>query len=108
MTLGQKFVRITRRTAEQSVELLVGHPQTCAVIEIRLFEAEAAVLLKIEKTVEDQVLECGLAVGRQAHDLVLARIYLEANVIGERGIQQTQRVRKMDFLNYLKIITFAN
>ena len=35
-----------------------------------------------------------LAVGRQAHDLVLAGVDLEPGVVGEGGVEQPERVRK--------------
>ena len=43
-----------RRLAEQRGELVVGHPQADAVVEIALVEPEAAVVVDVDELVEDQ------------------------------------------------------
>ena len=52
--------------------------------------------LEVDEPLEDQVAVDRAAVGRQAHQLVLAAVDLEAAIVGERGIEQTQRVRECD------------
>ena len=49
-----------------------------------------------------------LAVGCEPHHLVLAGIDLEAGVVGERGIEQPERVREMDFLRHLELVAASN
>ena len=105
MALGQQFVRLTRGAAEKGVELFVGHPQPGAVVEIGLIEPESPVVLQVHDVVEDQIGILGLAIGRQPHDLVLARIDLEAGVIGEGGIEEAQGMGKMDFLGHFETVS---
>ena len=54
-----------------------------------------AVRFKIDNLLENFPLELGLAIGRQAHDLVFARVDPETEVIGESGIEQAERMGKM-------------
>ena len=105
--LGQKLLGLARLAAEQLAELLVRHAQAGAVVEVLLVEAEGAVLLEVDDLVEDQVLELRLAIGRQAHDLVLAGVDLEAGVVGERRIEQPERVREVDLLQHLELVALA-
>src|SRR5207237_1236577 len=46
----------------------------------------------------------GLAVRRQAHDLVLARVHFESGEIGECRVQQAERVWPVQFPEELEII----
>src|SRR6266404_3643845 len=47
---------------------------------------------------KDSIGISGLAIRRQPHHLVFARIHFEAGVIGERRLKQANRVGKVDFL----------
>ncbi len=47
---------------------------------------------------ENPVDVLGLAVGRQAHDLVLARVDPETGVVGEGRVEQTEAVREVELL----------
>ncbi len=98
MVLGQRFAGRPRRTAEQFVELRAGHGQAGAVIEVGLVEPEGAIRLQVDQVIENLVDILGLAIGRQAHQFVFARIHLEAGVVGKRRIQQAERMREVDFL----------
>ena len=60
------------------------------------------------KVLENQVLVDGLAVRRQAHQLVLAAVDLEAAVVGDGGIQQPQRMRKLNLTRQLDAIAAAD
>src|SRR5438067_1033928 len=40
-----------------------------------------------------------LPIGGQTHELILTRIHLETSIIGESGVEQTQRMGKVDLLN---------
>ena len=71
-------VRLPRRLAEQRGELVVGHAQAGAVVEIALVQPEAAVVVEVDELVQDQRRVFGLAIGREPHHLVLAGIHLEA------------------------------
>ena len=94
--LRELGLRIARRAAEKLVELRRRHGEAGRVIEVALVEPEGAVVLEVDHVVEDEVGVLGLAIGREAHDLVLARIDLEAGVVGEGGVQQAEAVRPAD------------
>src|SRR5258708_6558566 len=72
MTLRQPFVGLSRRSAQKVRELRVSHAQASAIVEISKIEMERSVRLKFKKIVADQRSVFGLAIGRQAHHLVLA------------------------------------
>ena len=105
--LRQRFGRLARRQAEQAMKARVGHRQAGAVIEIIQIQMEGAVGLHVDQVIEDLFGELWLAIGRQAHQLVLARIHLEAGVISERRIEQPERMRKVDFLQDFEPIAAA-
>ena len=107
-TLRQHAFRRARRTAEQLGEPLVGHRQAGAVIEVRHIQVERAVLLDVDQVLLDEIGVFWLAIGGKPHHLVLARIDLEARVVGERRIQQPKRMRKMDLLVDRQIVTLAD
>ena len=96
VALGQKLVRLACRAAEERIELRIGHAQSGTVVEIAHVQTERPVFLDINQVFEDQLAELGLAVGRKAHDLVLAGIDLEPGVVREGRIEQTQGVGKTD------------
>ena len=85
-----------------AVELAVGHGQADAVVEVVEVEPERTVGLQVDQLVEDHPGVARLAVGRKPHQLVFARIDLEAGVIGERGVQQPERMGEMDLLDDLE------
>ncbi len=99
---GQELLRSARRLAEQVVERAVGHGQADAVIEVVEVEPERTVGLQVDQLVEDHPGIARLAVGREPHQLVFARIDLEAGVIGERRVQQPERMGEMDLLDDLE------
>jgi hypothetical protein len=97
--LGQRLgLRIARRLAEQTRESAVGHRQAGAIIKIRLIETKRSVFLQVHDLVEDHILEPRVAVRCKAHDLVFARVDLEARVIGESRVKQPERMREMQLL----------
>ena len=80
------------------------HRQALAVVEVLHVEPEAAVGLEVDQVLRDQVVVDGPAVGREAHQLVFAAVDLEAAVVGERGIEQPERVRKLQLLRQLDLV----
>ena len=93
---AQQGFRLSRRPAEEPVELLVGHGEACAVVEVVHVEPERAVLLEIHQLRKDEIPVLRLAVGGKPHDLVLAGVDLEARVVGEGRVQQAQRMRELE------------
>ena len=97
-----------RRTAEEAVKPPIGHRQPLAVVEIVHVEPEAAVGLQVDQALEDQVPVDRPAVGGQAHQLVFTAVDLEAAVVGERRIQQAQRVGKRDVVDQADTVALAD
>ena len=104
VALVEQFFRLARRPAEQRIELVVGHAQAGAIVEIGLVQPERAVGLEVDQVVEDELGVFRLAVGRESHHLVFARIDLEAGVVGERRIEQPERMREVQLLAHLQMI----
>jgi len=57
---------------------------------------------------EDQVLVFRLAIWCESHHFVLTGIDPETGVVGERGIQETNRVGKTDFTARFDPVAMAN
>src|SRR5205823_1948379 len=55
----------------------------------------------------DQVGIFGFDIWRQAHHFVLAGIYFEARLVGESEVEQTERMRKVQFLERGEFIAAA-
>src|SRR5437867_8144287 len=62
----------TRGGPEQPVESAVRHRETREIVEVLLIERERAVLAQVDQRPIDHIHVVGLAVGREAHDLVFA------------------------------------
>ena len=104
VALGEQRVRLARRAAKQRVELPGGHRETRAVVEVGQVQPERPVLRDVDEALANEVGVAGLPVGREAHQLVLAGIHLEAAVVGEGRIQQPERVRKADLVRELEAV----
>ena len=84
------------------------HRQSGAIIEISQVETVRTVGLQIDKMIKNLVDVFRLAIRRQSHDLVFAGVDLEAGVIGKRGIQQTNRMRKVDLAGDVQSIAVTD
>ena len=60
-----------RRTAEEPVEIAVGHDIVGAEGEVGHVHSEGAVFFEVDQLLQNHVPILRLAVGRQAHELVL-------------------------------------
>jgi hypothetical protein len=107
LPLRQELLGRSRRGAEQLVELAIGHAQAGAILEVREVEMEGAVRLDLDQVVADQRGVFRLAVGREPHHLVLAGIDLEPEIVGERRVEQAERMRKMDLAVDLDRVVLA-
>src|SRR6185295_8941699 len=103
LPLRQLVLGLTRAPSEQIRKTLIGHRETSAIVEVVHVEAEASIRLQVDEMVQDRLHERGLPVRREPHDLVFAGVDLESGVIGERRIEQADRMGKMDLLVYLEI-----
>src|SRR5262249_9654339 len=90
------------------MEFTRRHSQSCRVVKIALIKPKGAVFLDVNQVVENQVGVLGFAVGRKAHDLVLARIHFEPGIVCERRIQQPDAMRPVDFAYRLKCVAPAD
>jgi hypothetical protein len=86
------------RRPEERVEALVRHAQPRAVVEVLQVELEAAVVAHVDQPVADDVGMERLAIRRETHHLVFTGVHLEPEVIRERGIQQPERMGKVDLV----------
>ena len=71
-----------------------GHRQAVRVGEVLHVHPQAAVVADLDQVILDGLDVLRLAVRRQAHHLVFAGVDLEAGEVGERRVQQAERVRK--------------
>ena len=95
--LRQRLLGLARGTAEQVVEPPVRHRQSGAVVEVIEVQPERAVRFQVDQMVMNESGVLRLAVRRESHELVFARIDLESRVVRKRRIKQAERVRKVDF-----------
>ena len=89
-------LRASGRAAEQLVERRARHRQALAVVEVPHVHPEAAVGPEIDQMLRDEVAIDRPAVRREAHQLVFAAVHLEAAVVRERGVQETERVGELE------------
>ena len=80
--------------AEEPVEAPVGHGVPAEEAEVAHVHPERSVRAQIEQIVEDALRVARLAVGGQAHELVLARVDPEPAEVREGRVQQPERVRE--------------
>src|SRR3989338_5801472 len=90
--------RLTRWSSEQSLKFAVEHAKPVGVRKTLLMHVKTAVCVHVDEMVPDQALIPGCSVGRKSHDLVFSAVHLEPEISGERGIQQSQRMRKADLV----------
>ena len=108
LALGKLAFRLARRPSKQTVEGAIGHREALAEVEVAHVQAQRPVLAKIDQFIEDLPHKARLAVGRQAHHFVLARIHLEPGVVGERGVEETDRIGKMQLVENLEVVSSAD
>ena len=81
--LREEFLGPASRPFKQLVELAVRHRESGAVVEVIQIQSEGTVGLQIDEVIQNLLCESGRAIWRQAHYFVLARVDLEAGVVGE-------------------------
>ena len=105
--LFQWRLGLAGRSAEQVVKPAVRHRQPLAIVEIIHVHPEAAVAPEFDQVPANGFGKLRPAIGRQTHELVFAAVDLEPAVIGERGIQQPQRMGKLQFAQQPDTVAFA-
>ena len=97
-------LRRPRRTAKELGKAPVGHGQPLAVVEIIHVEPDAAVRFKIDEMLEDQIAIDRFAIGGEPHQLVFAAVDLEAAVVGERRVEQSEGVGKLEVMSQSQFV----
>src|SRR5439155_253323 len=105
LALRQRALRLTRPATEEAVEAVPGHPQPVRVLEVLHVHPQASVVADLDEVIFNRRDVSRLAVRREAHHLVLARIHAKTAKICERGIQQAERVRESLLAQQLEIPT---
>ena len=82
------------RPLEQPVEGGRGHLQAFAILEVGHVHPKRPVRFEVDQMVADTVDVDRPPVGGQSHQLVFAGVDSEPRVVGEGGVEQSQRVRK--------------
>ena len=102
MVLLDGFLGPPPRKAEKRLPLaVVHHAQARRIAKPSGIEPERAVVVDPHQAAADQIevvrhrFRARTPVGRQSHQLVLARVDLEAQPVGESRIQQSQRMREV-------------
>ncbi len=97
-----------RRSAEEIRETRVRHPEPGAVVEVLHIEAERSVLPQIDELAHDEIDVARLAAGRELHEHALVRVALEAGEMGERRVEEPERMRKPYLLAELDTVVAAD
>jgi hypothetical protein len=93
--------------AEELLEGPAGHGQAGMVVEVLEVQAEGAVFADVDEVLVDKVLVFRLAIGGQAHQLVLARVDPEAAEVGEGGVEHPQRIGESHPLDDLEVVALG-
>ena len=89
------------------MEGLAGHGESAQIVEVLLIQPEGTIFPEIDQFTIDEIHVLGYAIRRESHHLVLARVDLEAGIIGERGIEQADGVRPVELLDDLDIVALS-
>jgi hypothetical protein len=108
MLLSERRFRPTARQTKELLELSTGHYVRTAVGKIVHIQPKRAILFEIQQFRHNFIIVDRLAVRSQPHQLVLARINAETDKIGERRIEQPQRMRKSQLLQHLDAVFFTD
>ena len=101
--LSERGFGCARRDGEELGEAGVGHRLAVEIAEVVEVEAEGTVGAEIEQVLENQIDEARFAVGREAHELVFARVDAEAAVVSESGVEEAEGVREAELAEKLEI-----
>ncbi len=104
LALGDLRFGRTRRSAEQVGEAAVRHREPGEVVEVLHLHAERAVGPQVEQVLTDGVGVDRLPVRREPHELVLARVHPEAAEVGERGVEEAERVGEVELALQLDVV----
>ncbi len=92
LALRQERLRSPRRPSEEALERTSRHRETVSELELVEVEPDRAVVVHLDDLPPDDVGEPRLSVGREPHQLVLAAVHLEPAEVGERRVEEADRV----------------
>ena len=98
LALVHPRLRLARRAPEELGEEPVRHGEAVVVREVLHVQLEGAVVVEVDHLLHDAIEVDGLPVRREPHHLVLGAVDLEAEVVGERAVEEAQAVREADLL----------
>ena len=93
---------------EQVGEAPVRHGEAREVVEVLHLHPERTVGPPVDEVFEDAVDVHRLSVGREAHELVLTRVHPEPTEVGERRVQQPERVREVELALQIDLVAVAH
>ena len=97
-----------RGTAEEPLEAHAGHREAIGEVEVVHVEPDRAVGTDMDELLPDEIGVLRLAVGSEAHELVLATVDLEAAVVGEGRVQEADGVRELELREHLEPASTAH
>src|SRR5262249_41212623 len=98
LSLRELAFRRARRASEELLESPPYHPVAGHEVEAIHGQREAPVLPDVDERAVDLVDAAWLAVRREAHQLVLSGVHLEAAELRECRIEKAERVREAELL----------
>ena len=103
MAFFQRLIRTTGRPTEPIMKTRIRQVILGQWIQVLQIEPEGTVLLQGHHFLQKGLHPARLAIGGQAHELVLAGVDPESAVSGQRRVQKPQRMREMDLLQGLNL-----
>ena len=108
LALGDLRLGLPRRSTKELGEAVVGHAVAIQEREVVHVESEGAVVGDVDQLVADHLSVFRLTVGRQTHHLVLPEVHAEAGEVGERRVEESERVRELDLAQQLELTPSAH
>ncbi len=98
LALRQVRLLFARRAAYRFGEAAAGHRESLAVIEVRLVQVNGPVVADAGDLLAQECQVARLTVRSEPHHLVFARIHLEAGEVGERAVEEAERIGEAKLL----------
>ena len=108
MLLFERGFRLPGFHFEQAAELVAGHCQALAVVEVLHVHPEAAIGLNVDEMLANAICVDRFSVRCQPHQFVFATIDFESTVISECRVEQAERMRERDLFCKFNPVGFAH
>src|SRR3989338_421385 len=86
-----------RFLSEQFLHLLPRHSQSVFISEVLHVECKTSVLLYIDEFL-DMISVLRFAIRSKSHYLVFSAVHLKTEIVGDCGVEETERMGKVNFL----------